>query len=439
MQRFLNLCAAHPWWVLSLLLLFTLLAGSQLPNVEVQISAEELLVMDDPERAYYSEISRRFGDEKVVLLFLEDENLLGLKKLKALKQVISELEKQPFVERVESLFSIPHLKSVDGYLDKEPYLATLPTSPEAAAKLLNEAQQDSFIKQVLLSSDNRVMAVAIILRKGVDGSDDLNVTATIDQVTQPLVNLYEEVFNIGYPFVRSAISEQIQQEQGKLFPLAIGTLLVALFLLLRQLVDVLTPVLTAGVSIIWMLGLMGVTGIPLNVITSIVPILLIVVGSTEDIHLLSEFRQGQRRGLETQAALSHMSLKMGRTVLLTFITTYMGFLSVGISKIEVLWQFGILASTGLLFNFIVTISLIPALLSITGKWQLDGKSRLVRNSGSTLADRYWQWLRSNRWGALALLGVCTWWRLLAYLGFRSITALSTVLVRVRRYSGKWHR
>ncbi|MEJ1489626.1 MAG: MMPL family transporter [Candidatus Sedimenticola sp. (ex Thyasira tokunagai)] len=417
MQRFLNLCAAHPWWVLSLLLLFTLLAGRQLPNVEVQISAEELLVMDDPERAYYSEISRRFGDEKVVLLFLEDENLLGLKKLKVLKQVISELEKQSFVERVESLFSIPHLKSKYGYLDKEPYLATLPASPEAAAKLLKEAQQDPFIKQVLLSSDNRVMAVAIILRKGVGGSDDLTVTATIDQVTQPLASLYEEVFNIGYPFVRSAISEQIQEEQGKLFPLAIGTLLIALFLLLRQLVDVLTPVLTAGVSIIWMLGLMGITGIPLNVITSIVPVLLIVVGSTEDIHLLSEFRQGQRRGLETQAALSHMSLKMGRTVLLTFITTYMGFLSVGISKIEVLWQFAILASTGLLFNFVVTISLIPALLSITGKWQLDGKSRLVRNSGSTLADRYWQWLHSNRWGTLAVLGVCT---LVAALGIPGI-------------------
>ena len=80
-------------------------------------------------------------------------------------------------------------------------------------------------------------------------------------------------------------------EQATLMPLAVGALLIALFLLLRQMLDILTPLVTAAVSILWTFGLMGWLGIPINVVTSTIPILLIVVGSTEDIHLLAEFRR----------------------------------------------------------------------------------------------------------------------------------------------------
>ena len=175
-------------------------------------------------------------------------------------------------------------------------------------------------------------------------------------------------------------------------PMAVGALLIALFLLLRQLLDILTPLLTAGISILWTFGLMGWFGIPINVVTSTVPILLIVVGSTEDVHLLAEFRHAQRRGENTRLALEHMSRKMGRTVLLTFITTYAGFLSVGLSGIEALSQFGLVASTGLLFNFIVTVIFIPAALSLAGRWQLDGRSRLFEERTLQWSAAYWQFL-----------------------------------------------
>ena len=185
------------------------------------------------------------------------------------------------------------------------------------------------------------------------------MTSALEQATRPLQQVYSRAYPIGFPQVRTEIAERIMAEQNALMPMAIGALLIALFLLLRQLLDILTPLLTAGISILWTFGLMGWLGIPINVVTSTVPILLIVVGSTEDIHLLAEFRHAQRCGDNTEIALEHMARKMGRTVLLTFLTTYAGFLSVGLSGIEALSQFGLIASTGLLFNFIVTIVFIP--------------------------------------------------------------------------------
>ncbi|MCB1799637.1 MAG: MMPL family transporter, partial [Gammaproteobacteria bacterium] len=198
----------------------------------------------------------------------------------------------------------------------------------------------------------------------------------------------------------------IMDEQATLMPLAVGALLIELFLLLRQMLDILTPLVTAAVSILWTFGLMGWLGIPINVVTSTIPILLIVVGSTEDIHLLAEFRHAQRCGDAKPAALRHMARRMGRTVLLTFVTTYAGFLSVGLSGIEVLRQFGLVASTGLLFNFIVTIIFIPAALSLTGHWQLDGRSRLFEERMAKWAERYWRFIDRHRRRAFVLLTAC---------------------------------
>ena len=408
MVKLLIYFSKHPWLVLTGVALLSILAASQLKSLEIRISAEQMLVMENDEQQYYQQVKRTFGDEQVSLLYLEGQPLLAKDKLQVLQRVIERLETMPFVERVESLFSVPHVKTVDGYLDKEAYLASIPETDEAAAALLDKAIENPFLKHVLLSPDGKVMAVAIILNNIPDEyMDDESITAALEWATGELEGYYEKVFSIGFPHVRTEIAGRIRAEQGSLFPLAIAALLIALFLLLRQLIDIIIPVLTAGFSILWTLGFMSLAGIPLNIVTSIVPILIIIVGSTEDIHLLSEFRHGQKQGFDTNAALKHMARRMGGIVLLTFITTFAGFLSVSLSGIEVLWQFGIVSSTGLLLNFIATISLIPALLSLAGKWQLDGKTGLFEIVSKARVKTYWDGLWKHRAAVISIFVLIT--------------------------------
>ncbi len=403
MQQLLLLFARRPWVSLSLLLVASLLAATQVTQLRVKISADEMLVVDDPERRYLDQVKALFGEESVVLLVVEDRPLLSPDTLPILRGVVQDIEALPFVDRTESLFNVPHIKSVDGFLDREPYLATLPESAAQGQAVFDEALRNPLLRDVLVSPGGRAMAVAIVLKERDEQRDDQLVSAAIDRAIEPLLAVYENAYAVGFPEIRSELAERIMAEQTALMPLAIGALLIALFLLLRQLLDIVTPLLTAGISILWTFGLMGWLGIPLNVVTSTVPILLIVVGSTEDIHLLAEFRHAQRQGADTALALKHMARKMGRTVLLTFVTTYAGFLSVGLSGIEVLSQFGLVASTGLLFNFIVTIVFIPAALALAGRWQLDGKSRLYDRRALNWSAAYWRFLTRHRRGAFVLL------------------------------------
>jgi len=403
MQRLLLLFSHRPWIWLSLLLLASMLAATQIGELRVRVSANEMLVVDDPQRAYYEEVKATFGEEQVVLLIVEDRELLAPEKLEVLQAVVNELEALPFVDRAESLFSVPHVKSIDGFLDKQPYLASLPKTADEGRNLLTQAIGNPLIRNVLVSPNGEAMAVAVVLADTDMPVDDHLITSALENATRPLQQAYNRAYPIGFPQVRTEIAKRIMAEQNALMPMAVGALLIALFLLLRQLLDILTPLLTAGISILWTFGLMGWIGIPINVVTSTVPILLIVVGSTEDVHLLAEFRHAQRRGENTEIALEHMARKMGRTVLLTFITTYAGFLSVGLSGIETLSQFGLVASTGLLFNFIVTMIFIPAALSLAGRWQLDGRSRLFEEHSFQWSVAYWKFLSRHRWHAFVAL------------------------------------
>ena len=406
MQHLLLQFARHPRLWLAFLLAASVLAATQLGELRVRVAADEMLVINDPQRAYYEKVKQTFGEEKVVLLVIEDQQLLAPDKLAVLKEVVDQLAALPFVTRTESLFSVPNVKSVEGYLDKEPYLAKLPETPQEGAALLATALKNPLIRNLLVSPGGNAMAVAVVLKDGDREVDDSELTAAITRTIAPLEQAYTRVYPIGFAQVRSELAARIMDEQATLMPLAVGALLIALFLLLRQMLDILTPLVTAAVSILWTFGLMGWLGIPINVVTSTIPILLIVVGSTEDIHLLAEFRHAQRCGDAKPAALRHMARRMGRTVLLTFVTTYAGFLSVGLSGIEVLRQFGLVASTGLLFNFIVTIIFIPAALSLTGHWQLDGRSRLFEERMAKWAERYWRFIDRHRRRAFVLLTAC---------------------------------
>lgn len=407
MRRLLLFFAHHPWLGLGLLVLGSVLAATRLDALQVRISADEMLVGDDPQRAYFEEVKATFGEERVVLLVLEDPQPLAPDKLPLLRRVIDSIEALPFVQRTESLFSVPHVRSIDGYLDKAPYLDEPPQSAAEADALFGRALDNPLIRGVLVAPNREAMAVAIVLEEGGQAIGDERLSAALEMAIEPLRGLYREAYAIGFPQVRSEIAERIMAEQEELMPLAVGALLIALFLLLRQLLDILTPLLTAGISILWTLGLMGWLGIPVNVVTSTVPILLIVVGSTEDIHLLAEFRHAQRLGDDASLALQHMARKLGRTILLTFITTYAGFFSVGLSGIEVLSQFGIVASTGLLFNFVITVIFIPASLALAGRWQLDGRSKMFENSTKQWSARYWTFLCRHRRHAFISLSLIT--------------------------------
>jgi hypothetical protein len=135
MRRLLVLAAMHPWSVLSVLVLVSLAAASQLPKIKVDVSPQSLTMRGDPARVFYERSVATFGTDDITVIFIRDDGLFERPGLAAVKQMVDAVEGLPFVARTESLFSVPNLKAVDEFVKTDPYLHKLPRNPSEAEQL----------------------------------------------------------------------------------------------------------------------------------------------------------------------------------------------------------------------------------------------------------------------------------------------------------------
>ncbi len=367
MKRLIRSAAAHPWIVLLVLGTLSMLAATQLTHLRIVVSAESMLEKGTPDWDYFVQTEETFGAEDVVIVVLRDPAIFDEQKLIAARYALRAIGDLPGVAGTSSLFDAKNLKNVDETIHVKPYLENLPATPAEVEAIRADAIRNPLVLGNLISADGQTLAINVFLKDAQGDADfDREITAAIEALIAPLREHIDEVYQVGVAAMRSDLTGKIRADQRVFLPLSVLVLLLTLAFSLRRATAVVMPLATAGISVLWTLGFMAWLGIPVNIMTSIVPALVIIIGSTEDIHLLAEYAAGVRDGLDRPAAIGRMADTMGLAVLLTFITTYLGFLSIALNDIELLFQFGVAASTGLLFNFLITVLLVPVLLHFIG-------------------------------------------------------------------------
>ena len=380
-KRLFAFSAHHPRLLWVIVALLTLFFAIPLGRLSIHISAESMMVDDAAERELFRNTRSVFGDNNITLVVFRDPGLREPAKLHAVQEALNRIGSLAFVERVQSVFSVERIRNQDGTISFEGYFDDAPDSREKIDERWAEALKNPFLEGLLISSDGTTMTGVVYLREARQ-PDDLDLVNTIDRALSPILGTVESAFQVGTPYLRAEITRRIHEDQRDLMPLAVLVLTLTLAIALRRLRNALLPLITAGVSIIWTLGAMAWLGVPLDVMTSIVPALLVIIGSTEDIHLISAYEAGVRGGRSPDEGIRHMSSTAGLAVMLTFLTSYLGFLSIATNDIELLQRFGLVASTGLFFNFVVTVALVPSLLcryGVAGEisaGKADGYSRL---------------------------------------------------------------
>ncbi len=407
MKRLIKFAAAHPWAVLLVLGVVTLLAATQLAQLRIVVSAESMLEKGTPAWDYFVETEETFGAEDVVIVVLRDPAIFDEQKLVAARYVLRAIGDLPGVGGTSSLFDVKNLKNIDDTIHVKPYLENLPATPAEVEEVRADATRNPLVLGNLISADGQTVAINVYLKgSGGDANFDREMTAAIEALIAPLREHIAEVYQVGVAAMRSDLTGKIRADQRVFLPLSVLVLLLTLAFSLRRATAVVMPLATAGISVVWTLGFMGFMGIPVNIMTSIVPALVIIIGSTEDIHLLAEYAAGVRDGLDRPAAIGRMADNMGVAVLLTFITTYLGFLSIALNDIQLLFQFGLVASTGLLFNFLITVLLVPVLLRFIGHRRVDaGRRGLVQGWFQNAAVALLQAAQRHRLAVLISAGM----------------------------------
>jgi predicted RND superfamily exporter protein len=358
----------HRWVPLSVLVL--LLAASLGvvwgKGLKADFSPQALFTSFEDQQAVDRAFAAHFGKtENVALWMVEADDVLTVEVLQYIHDVALWLREQPFARRVESLTTTPLPRGGADALEVTPVVSGDRVTEAHRQALVDSVQHSTVIGQSLLSDSRRLAVIAVFLNDGYEAISLL--TPVVDQLrneaaTRPLPPGVRAQVG-GIPNMRAYVVRTMLGDQKKLVPLAMLISSILLFLTFRWFPGLFLPMGAVGVTVIYVLGGMALVEEPFNILNQMVPTMLIIIGTSDAIHLISRYREEARRGHDRFEAARRTMTAMAMACFLTSFTTAVGFGSLVISRTDILRRFGVTAAIGVVIAYVVTVVLVPTLLS----------------------------------------------------------------------------
>ncbi len=353
-----------------ILLVVTAILASGLPNLRIDTRLELLLDRDGPKYQLYQEAMATFGSDNTTVFFVQDEKLFTPEKLERLQSLADELDALEQVEKVDSLFTLTSIRNIDDSLESRIVLDRLPASQSEADLALDDALYSPLLRGNVVGEKGDITALTVTVRPALptEKTLDIDTHERFEEIIHQYSADFESLFQAGNLRVGNDLRTYLLNDIFTLGPIAIVVLFLTVALLLRNLSMSLLPVFTSVLSTVWTFGFMGYVDIPINLLTAILPVLLLVIGATEDIHLSAAYTEAYDAGEvnDRSAAVQYMAHHMAMAVIITTFTTSIGFVSNILSNLEIIQHFAIVASFGILANAMVTFLSVPLLLSLMG-------------------------------------------------------------------------
>ncbi len=341
-------------------------------RIEVDNSFESYFIKDDPHKIAYDKFKQDFGEDTFVYVLYETDNAFSPKALAENYELTEELQdKVPYAKRVLSITSAEMVFGEDDELIVKTIGDNLPQTQAEADKWKRIVSKKEFYIGSLISRDFHYMAILMPC-----DFTELKTTKEINDAKDAMTKAVYSVINgpkfrhlharaVGDPIFNSQYAKWTTSETKRML---IGTTIALIFLLFfvfRRFSGVVIPFSIVSLSVLWTFGLMVVIA-KMRMTSTILPPLLAAVGICDSIHILSEFDVQFLRLKDRKRAIVETMKMLGYPCLLTSITTAAGFISLVVAPIRPLRETGILAAFGVVVAFILTVTLIVALLSFGG-------------------------------------------------------------------------
>ncbi|MCB2222464.1 MAG: MMPL family transporter [Bacteroidetes bacterium] len=382
MQAFIEKIVGFRWLIIILVIALTGFLGFQIQYLTINSDILSSLPDDDPDALLLKQIGEQFGGNNMGIVILETDDVFQTHVLKDIRTVTDTLEALEGITSVTSLTNMISIKGSDfgieiGKLVDE---YDLPESKEQLEALRKQVLSNDLYRGSVVSADGT--ATLIIFTLSTD-ADVRTVAGLVKQKTTH-INLSEKVYYIGSPMLVTYISELMTSDLIRLIPIAFILIALILAVSFKTWRGVFLPLLTAVIAIVWAMGIMGLMGFQMSMISNNIPIILLAVGSAYTIHVLNRVNQvihSDQRKAVIQAT-SYVIIP----VILAAITTMIGFVSfIFGAYLDMIRDFGIFTALGTLFACLLSIFFIPSVLSMLRYH--DGSKFMDRKRKSFLSHR----------------------------------------------------
>lgn len=222
---------------------------------------------------------------------------------------------------------------------------------------------------------SRDKSVALLVAELGTKQDDAIAQLRAYQIFRDMVATYQaehpeftdEVFIAGMPIFIGAQQEIIDHDLGLLFPVVFLLIMALLLVFFRKPLGVMLPLLNILFCTIWTLGLMALLEVPIDLLTSVLPVFLFTICCSDAVHIMSEYYEQIRAGKSSREANRETMRLMVMPVVLTTVTTIATFLLSTVTNIVSIRNFGMFMSIGLGVALLISLLLIPAWIALFGR------------------------------------------------------------------------
>lgn len=394
MLRLARRAADFPKLTIVIVLLITAGFASRLPTLHVDDEVINMMPADHPARLLQERIEQQFAVRDLVILAVENSHgVFNPQSLARLKTLSDFLAAQPGIvaEDVASLAATDNVMAHGDELLMRPPLQAVPSDAAGARAIRDEVEGNPLFTGRLVSADGTVAAIYAPIA---DGTTREAVHAAVMRHLSGLAPSAngDRILVSGKVMIEGALGTAMRSDLRRLAPIVVVVLLALLTLTFRHAGLALLPVLTAVISVLWTMGLLAALGVAVYLPTTLIPVMLLVIGISDEVHLLGVYR---RQSLEQprRAALLGALEGIARPITLTSVTTAAGFLAVAASPIVPLKHFGLFTAFGIGVAYLLTFTLTPAYLVLMRRprrWERLSRTRFepgLAALGRRLAQR----------------------------------------------------
>lgn len=362
----------HNKLIIGLILIITLFFLFQLPDVEINNDIEVFLPDDNPAKMSNDNLREIFGESEglVTAVQVDQGTIFEAENLKLIANLSSEIEELQQVEEVRSLTNVDYIAGSSEGMVVESLIEEIPENREQRIRLKEKILSWDFYQNNLYSDDFKSTQILITLEEGLSADQEKEIFYQVKDV----VNSYQEqgikTFISGSKAINVLMGDHMLQDIRYLIPIIFLVLILALYFFFQKALPVFLVMLTVSISSIWAVGLMAYLGINLTLVSTVIPVLLLAVGSAYGIHILSHYYDALAELEQELTAAKNEELilatvnQLGKPVFLAALTTVVGFGSLASSQIVPIKSFGIFTAIGIIAAFLIALFLIPSLLKL---------------------------------------------------------------------------
>ncbi len=384
-QFYQNGVLKKPKTVFILLIIAILSFGYYLKDFRLDASSETLLIEGDPDLSYLKEVTDRYGSKDfLILTYTPNEGMITDNSINNLLSLKYKIQSLNWVHSVTTLLDIPLLNNSDASLQERlESFKTLKDEGVDKNRGFKEILNSPVFRNFVISEDGNTSGIIVNIKenKKLENIENLSkeeINAYKDKIKKQnhenileirqVIQSYGDVGKIylgGIPMIADDMMTFIKSD---IIVFGLGVLLfiiATLWFVFRKLIWIIVPISSCLFSVVIMMGLLGILGWKVTVISSNFIALMLILTMAMNIHMSTRFLQ-LRKDYPAKNNFEIISLttnKMFWPILYTVFTTVFAFLSLIFSEIKPIIDFGWMMTFGLITSFIVTFTLLPTLLN----------------------------------------------------------------------------